>query len=184
MPIGFEVSRALNAPLDVLIAGKIGVPGNPELGMGAVAEGGVRVLSEEVLGGMRVSEEHLDRNACAAEAELRRRVRLYRGERAPIELEGRAAIVVDDGLATGCTARAAMLSARSRGAARVVLAAPVGARATVEALAAEADEVICLLALEPMWAIGVWYDDFSQVSDHEVLALLGRARDRAEPLQG
>ncbi len=183
VPVGFEVQAALNAPLDVLLAGKIGAPGNPELGMGAVAEGGVRVLSEEVLRGVRVSEEDLDRSACAAEAEMRRRVRLYRGERTPIALEGRTAIIVDDGLATGCTACAAMLSARSRGAARVVLATPVGARGTVEALAGKADEVICLLVPEPMWAIGMWYDDFSQVSDHEVLMLLGQARDRAEPLR-
>lgn len=179
VPVGFEVAAALGAPLDVLLARKIGAPGNPELGMGAVAEGGVRVLSEEVLRGLLVSDEELEHSAAGAEAELRRRVRLYRDDRPPLALEGRTAILVDDGLATGGTARAAIRAARARGAARVVLAAPVGAHSTVEALSEEADEVICLLEPEPMWAIGMWYRDFGQVPDHEVLTLLAQARDHA-----
>lgn len=178
VPVGFEVASALRAPLDVLLARKIGAPGNPELGMGAIAEGGVRVLSEEIMRGLLVSEEELEHSASTAEAELRRRVRLYRGERPPIALEGRTAIVVDDGLATGGTARAAIRAAKRRGAARVLLAVPVGAQSTVEALALEADEVICLLEPEPMWAIGMWYSDFSQVPDNEVLTLLADARAR------
>lgn len=179
VPIGFEVAAALKAPLDVLLARKIGAPGNPELGMGAVAEGGVRVLSEEVLRGLLVSQEELEHSSSTAEAELRRRVRLYRDDRPPIALEGRTAIVVDDGLATGGTALAAIRAARARGAARVLLATPVGAPSTAQALAAEADEVICLLQPEPMWAIGMWYQDFSQVPDNEVMMLLAASRENA-----
>ncbi len=178
VPVGFEVALALHAPLDVLLVRKIGAPGNPELGMGAIAEGGVRVLSEDVMRGLLVSQEELEHSASTAEAELRRRVRLYRDERPPVALEGRTAIVVDDGLATGGTARAAIQAAKRRGAARVLLAVPVGAQSTVEALALEADEVICLLEPEPMWAIGMWYSDFSQVPDNEVLTLLADARAR------
>lgn len=181
-PVGFEVAAALGAPLDVLLARKIGAPGNPELGMGALAEGGVMVLSENVLRGLLVSQEEFEHAAAGAEAEMRRRVRLYREDRAPLALEGRTAILVDDGLATGCTARAAIRAARARGAAHVVLATPVGAHSTVKALSAEA-EVVCLLEPEPMWAIGMWYGDFSQVPDHEVLTLLAQARDRARPRQ-
>jgi putative phosphoribosyl transferase len=176
VPVGYEVASALGAPLDVLLARKIGAPGNPELGMGAIAESGVRVLSEDVMRGLLVSQEELEHSASTAEAELRRRVRLYRGERPPIALEGRTAIVVDDGLATGGTARAAIRAAKRRGAARVLLAVPVGAQSTVEALALEADEVICLLEPDPMWAIGMWYGDFGQVPDNEVLTLLADAR--------
>lgn len=180
VPVGFEVAAALGAPLDVLMARKIGAPGNPELGMGAVAEGSVRVLSEDVLSSLLVSQEELEHSVFAAETEMRRRVRLYRGDRPPIPLSGRTAIIVDDGLATGATAKAAIWAAKSRGAARVVLAMPVGAPSTVEAMKAEADDVICLLEPEPMWAIGMWYRDFSQVPDDEVLALLGQAREHAE----
>lgn len=179
VPVGFEVATALNAPLDVLIARKIGVPGNPELGMGAVAEGGVRVFSDDVLQGLLISQEELERSAFEAETEMRRRAKLYRGERAAIALDGATAIIVDDGLATGSTARAAILAARARGAIWVVLAMPVGAPSTVEALEAEADAVVCLLEPEPMWAIGMWYRDFKQVPDHEVLRLLGPTRERA-----
>lgn len=178
VPVGFEVAAALHAPLDVLLARKIGAPGNPELGMGAIAEGGVRVLSEDILRGLLVSQEELEHSAGTAEAEMRRRVRLYRGERPPVPLEGRTAIVVDDGLATGGTARAAIRAAKRRGAARVLLAVPVGAQSTVEALSLEADEVICLLEPEPMWAIGMWYRDFSQVPDNEVLTLLADAQQQ------
>lgn len=179
VPIGFEVAAALKAPLDVLLARKIGAPGNPELGMGAIAEGGVRVLSEEVLRSLLVSQEELEHSAAAAGAEMRRRVRLYRDDRPPIPLEAKTAIIVDDGLATGGTARAAILAARARGAARVLLATPVGAPSTVRALAQDADEVICLLQPEPMWAIGMWYRDFSQVPDNEVLMMLAAAREQA-----
>jgi putative phosphoribosyl transferase len=178
VPVGFEVAAALHAPLRVLLARKIGVPGNPELGMGAIAEAGVRVLSEEVLSGLLISEKELEQSTEIAETEMRRRARLYRGEGPPVPLQGSTAIVVDDGLATGGTARAAIRAARKMGAARVVLAVPVGAPSTVQALSEEADEVICLLQPEPMWAIGMWYRNFDQVTDAEVLALLAEARER------
>lgn len=178
VPVGFEVAAALQATLDVLLARKIGVPGNPELGMGAIAEAGVRALSEDVLSGLLISEEELEHSTIVAEEELRRRVRLYRGERLPVPLQGRTAILVDDGLATGGTARAAIRAARKMGAARVLLAAPIGAPSTVQALSEEADEVICPLQPEPMWAIGMWYRNFDQVPDSEVLALLAEARQR------
>jgi putative phosphoribosyl transferase len=180
VPVGFEVAAALNAPLDVLVARKIGAPGNPELGVGAVAEGGVRVLSGELLRGLLVSQEELEHSAAKAEAELRARVELYRAGRAPVALQGRTAIVIDDGLATGGTARAAIRAARAIGAGQVLLATPVGAPSTVRELREEADEVICLLEPEPMWAIGMWYRDFSQVPDEEVLALLRSAQERVE----
>lgn len=175
VPVGFEVATSLRCPLDVLVARKIGAPGNPELGIGAVAEGGVRVLNDEALLSLLVSEQELEHGVSRAESELHERVRLYRGETQPIPLAGRTAIVVDDGLATGGTARAAVKAARARGASRVILAVPVGARSTVSSLREEADEVICLLEPEPMFAIGMWYEDFAQVPDIEVLGLLGAA---------
>lgn len=182
-PVGFEVAAALHAPLDVLVARKIGAPGNPELGMGAIAEGGVRVLSEDVMRGLRVSEQDLEESINVAESELRRRVQLYRGERAPLPLEGRTAIIVDDGLATGGTAAAAIRSARNMDAARVVLAIPVGAPSTIEALSREADEILCLLQPQPMWAIGMWYRDFDQAPDAEVLALLRRSHQHGRQVR-
>lgn len=180
VPVGFEIAIALQAPLDVLLARKIGAPGNPELGIGAVAEDGTIVLSEEALRSLQVSAEQLEHSTAIAQDQLRERARLYRAGRAPVPLAGRTAIVVDDGLATGGTARAAVRAARTKGAGKVVLAAPVGARSTVSALRGDADEVVCLLEPEPMWAIGVWYRNFRQVSDEEVLSLLACARERSD----
>lgn len=178
VPVAFEVAERLHAPLDVLLARKIGAPGNPELGIGAVAEGGVRVLSEEAIASLMVSEQELEHGVRRAEEEVQERMRLYRAGRLPVSLSGRTAVLVDDGLATGGTARAAIAAAYARGAAHVILAVPVGASSTVERLRKEADAVICLLTPEPMWAIGMWYRDFSQVSDLEVMGLLARARGR------
>jgi putative phosphoribosyl transferase len=180
VPVGFEIARALDAPLDVLLVRKIGAPGNPELGLGAVAEGGVRVLSDEVILGLHVSEQDLERSTARALTQMRMRAQRYRADRDPVSLRDSTAIVVDDGLATGGTARAAICAARARGASQVVLAAPVGARSTAQSLRSEADEVICLLEPEPMWAIGMWYRDFSQVPDEQVLALLASAHERVE----
>ena len=174
VPVAFEVAAALRTPLDVLVARKIGAPGNQELGIGAVAEGGVRVLSEEAIRSLLVGEDELEQATSRVAEEVAERVRRYRAERSPIALEGRTAIVVDDGLATGGTARAALRAARSRGAQRVVLAVPVGAPATVAALGGEAEEVMCLLEPDPLWAIGLWYEDFAQVPDEEVRELLAR----------
>ncbi len=183
VPVAYEVALALGAPLDVLVVRKIGSPGNPEYGIGAVAEGGIRFLDQSAIRQLMISHEELEAAIARATAEVESRVERYRDGR-PLELAGRTVLVVDDGLATGGTARAGLRAVRARGARRVVLAVPVGAAATVDALRDEADEVICVLQPEPMWAVGAWYEDFSQTRDDEVISLLaGSAADptRATP---
>ncbi|WIX98248.1 phosphoribosyltransferase family protein [Amycolatopsis mongoliensis] len=182
VPVAFEVARALDAPLDVLVVRKIGIPFQPELAMGAIGEGGVRVTDPEMMQACEVTEAELNCAERAERAELGRRVRRFRGGRAREPIDGRVALIVDDGVATGSTARAACRVARAEGAARVVLAVPVGAPDSVAALEADADHVVCLEA--PAWfaAVGQWYDHFSQVRDEEVLDLLHRgAREGLEP---
>ena len=175
VPVAYEIARALHAPLDVLLVRKVGAPGNPELGMGAVAEGGVRVLDRDTIRALMISAEELDRSIERATAELAGQLQRYRGGRPAIELAGRTAIVVDDGLATGGTANAALRAVRARGARRVVLAVPVGSRQAVERLRPEADEVVCLNVPADLRAVGAWYRDFGQTSDEEVAELLERA---------
>jgi putative phosphoribosyl transferase len=179
VPVAFEVAEVLDAPLDVLVARKIGAPGNPELAIGAIAEGGVQVLDHAMIGRLLVSHEELEHAIARARDELEKRVVRYRGDEPPVSLEDRIAVIVDDGLATGSTARAAVRAIRARGARRVVLAVPVGAKETVEALRREADDVVCVMAPEHLWAIGYWYLDFGQTSDAEVIELLGLARGEA-----
>ena len=176
VPVAFEVAAALEAPLDVLVARKIGAPGNPELAIGAIAEGGVQVLDHALIRRLFVSHEELEHAIARATAELLGRVARYRRGAPPVSLEGRTAVVVDDGLATGSTARAALRAIRARGPRRVVLAVPVGARETVEAFRHVADEVVCVMVPEHLWAIGFWYLDFGQTSDREVTELLDLAR--------
>jgi putative phosphoribosyl transferase len=176
IPVAYEVARALDAPLDVLVVRKIGSPGHPELGMGAVAEGGVRVLNTGVLNSLLVSAEELEHAVARAETELHARAGRYRGERAALDLDGRTVILVDDGLATGGSARAAARALRARNPGRLLLAVPVGAPESIAALESEFDEIVCLQAPETMWAIGSWYEDFGQTSDDEVTALLADAR--------
>ena len=172
--MAFEVAATLAAPLDVLVVRKLGVPSQPELGMGAIAEGGARILNREMVRQARVSATQLAAVEERERAELERRAALYRGGAAPIEVRGRVVIVVDDGLATGGTARAAVQSMRGRGAAEVVLAVPVGARETVDALSSAADQVVCVTAPRALRSVGEWYRDFSPTTDDEVLALLSR----------
>jgi putative phosphoribosyl transferase len=172
VPVAHEIAAALKAPLDVLVARKIGAPGNRELGVGAVAEDGVRVLSEAAVRSLLIDPEELEHATAQAMREVSEQVRRYRAQRPPIPLRGRTAVVVDDGLATGGTARAALQTVTARGAGHVVLAAPVGAPETISALQARADAVVCLLEPRPLWAIGLWYEDFSQVSDAEVTSML------------
>ncbi len=179
IPVAFEVARAVDAPLDVLVVRKIGAPGHPELGMGAVAEGGVRVFNDDVLRSLLVSAEELEHAVARADAELRARAQLYRGERAALDLEGRPVILVDDGLATGGSARAAARAIRSRRPGRLVLAVPVGAPESIAALEGDFDDIVCLQAPETLWAIGLWYEDFGQTSDAEVAALLVEAQEPA-----
>lgn len=172
VPVAYQVARALRAPLDVILVRKLGVPFQPELAAGAIGEGGVRVLNREVVRHTRITADELTAVERTEREELRRRTTRYRGDEAPLALVGRTAIVVDDGVATGSTARAACQVARAHGARRVVLAVPVGSADAVEELGEDADEVVCLET--PAWfrAIGQWYADFSQTSDDEVIRLL------------
>ena len=175
VPVAFEVAGALDAPLDVLVVRKVGAPGNPEYGIGALAEGGVRFLDEEALRMLQISPEELEHATRRAERELQERLASYRAWCPQADVRGRSVILVDDGLATGGTARAALRALRAREPARLILAVPVGARETVQALAGECDEIICLLSPELMWAIGYWYEQFGQTTDEEVRALLAAA---------
>jgi predicted phosphoribosyltransferase len=172
VPVGAEVAAALGAPLEILAVRKLGAPTNPEYGIGAVTEDGRRLVDEEAVAVLRVGELDLARIVDRESAELRRRVELYRAGRPPLDVAGRAVIVVDDGVATGLTDAAALRSVRRRGAARVVLAVPVGPPDSIDRLRAEADDVVCLLEPPELRGVGQWYDDFSQVSDDEVVALL------------
>jgi predicted phosphoribosyltransferase len=172
VPVAAEVAAALGAPLDVFVVRKLGVPGHEELAMGALASGHVRVLNEDVLAHARVDEEALEEVTQREAAELRRRERLYRGDRPAPSLAGRVVVLVDDGLATGSTMRAAVRASRRRDAARIVVAVPVAPWQACEELSREADDVVCAACPEPFAAVGVWYRDFAQTSDDEVRALL------------
>ena len=174
VPVGVEVADALGAPLDVIIVRKLGTPGQPELAMGAIGEGGVRILNYEVLDALRITDGQLEAVAAREQHELDRRAQRLRAGRARVPLTGHTAILVDDGLATGSTARAAILVARAQGARRVVVATPVAPRSTVVELGDVADAVVCVATPEPFRAIGQWYVDFRPTSDDEVVALLDR----------
>jgi putative phosphoribosyl transferase len=179
VPVAAEVARALGAPLDVIVVRKLGVPVQPELGMGAIGEGDVRIINPEVVAITHVTDAEIAAVERRERAELDRRARRFRGDRPRTPLAGRTAVIIDDGIATGSTARAACQVARAQGAARVVLAVPVAPPSACAALAADADEVICLETPGHFLAIGEWYQDFSQTSDREVVSLLQRAA--AEP---
>lgn len=177
VPVADQVAEALDAPLDVIVVRKLGVPFQPELGMGAIGEDGVRIVNPEVLRAARVTDDEIAAVERRERAELERRARRFRGDRPRVPLEGRTAIVVDDGIATGSTARAACQVARAHGAARVVLAVPVAPPGWTDRLGADADELVCLETPEQFWAIGQWYGDFTQTSDGEVVDCLERRAD-------
>lgn len=179
VPVGYEVARALDAPLDVLLVRKVGAPGNPELGIGAVAEGGVRVLDPNSVRALLVSAEELETALLRANEELAERSERYRHGSPPLEVTGRTVIVVDDGLATGGTATAAVQAMRRRGAGRIVVAVPVSARESAAQLRRVADEVFCVQEPPSFRGVGAWYADFSQTSDDEVTGLLAQARAQA-----
>ncbi|MDL4774755.1 MULTISPECIES: phosphoribosyltransferase [Thermomonosporaceae] len=178
VPVGYEVARRLDAPLDVLVTRKIGYPPQPELGVGAVAEGGGPVFDAGLLRRLGLGEDDLAGTLAAERAELDRRVRAYRGDRPLPGLAGRPVIVVDDGLATGGTARAALRAVRAGGPARLVLAVPVGAAGTVRDMEAEADTVVVLAAPSDFQAVGQWFVDFRQLTDADVVAALDRAAEQ------
>lgn len=179
VPVAFEVASALDLPLDVFIVRKLGMPGHEEFGIGAIASGGVRVIDQAVVRSYGIDEATLDRIAGAEREELERRERLYRDDRPFPDLRGRAVILVDDGLATGSTMRAAIAAIRAEQPRELVVAVPVGARETCEALSHEVDLMICLWTPEPFYAVGLWYRDFEQTTDAEVHDLLERAATRA-----
>jgi putative phosphoribosyl transferase len=184
VPVAYEVARELDKPLDVIVVRKLGVPHQPELAMGAIGECGARVLNDDVVQGVEVSEHEIEMVEKAERAELLRRVERFRDGRPPVALAGRTALIVDDGVATGSTARAACRVARALGAERVVVAVPVGAPDAIIAVGEDADEVVWLDA--PSWfsAVGQWYRDFAQTTDEEVAGLLARAQiGRREPAQ-
>ena len=183
VPVACEVAATLDAPLDVFLVRKLGVPGQEELAMGAIASGGVRVLNEHVVEMVGVSDQEIDEVAAREQQELERREREYRNGRPAPRIRGRTVILIDDGLATGSTMRAAVQAVRRQGASRVVVAVPVAAASTCDEFRAEVDDVVCAVTPEPFYAVGLWYEDFSQTTDEEVRRLLDKkqsARGRSE----
>ena len=174
VPVGYEIARALGVPLDVFIVRKLGLPGHEEFAMGAIASGGVRVLNESIAG-LGVPESMIDEVTAKERRELERRERDYRGERPAPAVRGRTVILVDDGLATGATMRAAAAALRLQGPRQLVVAVPVAAPESCEEFRGEVDEIVCARTPEPFHAVGLWYEDFSQTSDAEVRDLLERA---------
>lgn len=175
VPVGYEVARALNAPLDIMLVRKLGVPGHEELAMGAIASGGIRVLSDDVVSAFRIPERVIATVAANEEEELDRRERAYRDDRPAPEIRGRTVILVDDGLATGSTMRAAAAALKAQHPEKLVVAVPVAPPETCAMLRKEVDDVVCAMAPEPFFAVGNWYDDFAQTTDQEVRELLRAA---------
>jgi predicted phosphoribosyltransferase len=172
VPVAYEIAAALNAPLDLFLVRKLGVPGHEELAMGAIATGGTRILNEQVIDTLGIPTSVIDEVTHRETEELKRREREYRGTQEPPDVRGRVVILVDDGLATGSTMRAAVVALRSQDPGRIVVAVPVGAESTCEDLRRLADEVVCVQAPDPFLAVGYWYEDFSQTTDEEVRDLL------------
>jgi putative phosphoribosyl transferase len=180
VPVAYEVAKALHAPLDICLVRKLGVPAHKELAMGAIASGGVRVLNYEVVSWLRISGKTIDEVAARELKELQRRDRAYRGDRPQPEIHDHTVILVDDGIATGATIRAAIAVIKSQHPARLIVATPVAPPSTCEELKAEVDEVVCLMTPELFYAIGLWYEDFSQTTDDEVRDLLAKPTTRRQ----
>jgi len=181
VPVAYEVARALHVPLDVFVVRKLGVPGHRELAMGAIASGGVRVLNPEVIESLQISKPIIDAVAAFEQKELERQQRAYRGDVPFPDLAGRTVIIVDDGLATGSTMRAAVRALRQSGPARIVVAVPVGAAETCRSLRDEADEVVCATVPPDFHAVSLWYNEFSQTTDQAVRSLLEAAAAHNAP---
>ncbi len=175
VPVAFEVSRALKAPLDVFVIRKLGMPGQEELAMGAIAGGGVKVLNYDVVQTFGISSQMIEAVASREAEELVRRERLYRGNKPAPEISGRIVVLVDDGLATGSSMRAAIAALRKQNPAKIVVGVPVAAPSTCNEFRSEVDEIICAITPEPFYAVGIWYEDFSQTTDQEIHDLLERA---------
>ena len=182
VPVAAEVARALNAPLDVFLVRKLGVPTHPELAMGAIAEGGIKVLNEPLISDLEIPHALVQQVVSRERIELDRRHRLYRGDRQPPPVRDRVVVLVDDGLATGATMEAAVTALRQQTPARIVVAVPVGARDTHDRLRTIADEVVCVAMPEPFYGVGRWYEDFSETTDAEVRSLLAAAGRTPSPL--
>lgn len=180
VPVAFEVAKALNAPLDMLLVRKLGVPGNEELAMGAIASGGVRVFNDDVVEPLHLSEAVISKITAKEQQELERRDRLYRGSSPAPDIRDQVVILVDDGLATGATMRAALTALRQQQPAQIIVAVPVSSPVTCRELNAEVDEVICAMTPRPFHGVGFWYDDFSQTTDEEVRDLLQRATNHEQ----
>jgi putative phosphoribosyl transferase len=178
VPVAFEVADALDAPLDIFLVRKLGVPGEEELAMGAIGTGGVRILNEEVVHYLNISNEVIDAVAAREQMELERREVLYRGYRPALDTRGRSIILVDDGLATGSTMRAATAALRKQQPARIVVAVPVAAPQTCEEMRMEVDEMVCLATPEPFHGVGLWYEDFSQTTNDEIRELLEKSASK------
>jgi predicted phosphoribosyltransferase len=183
VPVAFEVAQALRVPLDIFVVRKLGVPGHEELAMGAIATGGVRVLNADVVQALGVlGGDLIDRVTAMEQGELERREQMYRGNRPPPDVHGRTVILVDDGLATGSTMRAAAAALEQQGPARIVVAVPTASRETCDEFREEVDEIVCAMTPEPFFAVGLWYEDFSETSDAEVHELLRRAEAELPPV--
>ena len=177
VPVAFEVAMALHAPLDVFVVRKLGTPGHRELAMGAIASGGVRVLNEEVVHGLGIPIEVIDAASAEEEQELKRRELAYRGSYSEPEVRGKTVLLIDDGIATGSTIRAAIRALKAQHPARLVVGVPTSAYSTYRELRPEVDEFVALMTPEPFYGVGEWYDDFRQTSDGEVTELLQQARE-------
>lgn len=175
VPVAYEVARALHLPMDIIIVRKLGVPGNRELAMGAIASGGIRIINYDIVRLLNISQFAIDAVSQEEQEELERREKSYRGGWPPLDLDGRTVILVDDGIATGATIRAAVEALKRRGARRIVVAVPTASTDACNVLRDEVDDLICLTTPDPFIAVGRWYEDFSQTSDEEVSNLLAKA---------
>jgi predicted phosphoribosyltransferase len=175
VPVGYEVAKALHAPMDVFLVRKLGVPGHEEYAMGAIASGGVRVLNRDVVEALHIPNEVVEQVIAREQRELERREREYRGDRPFPDLRGKTVILVDDGLATGSTMLAAVMALRQKQPARILVAVPVGSPETCDAFRDHVDDIVCAITPDPLYGVGLWYTDFSQTSDDEVRKLLAEA---------
>ena len=175
VPVAYEIGKELGLPVDIFVVRKLGVPGHEELAMGAIASGGVRHINRDVVDQLRIDSETIDAASRREQKEIERRERLYRGQRPPVDVRNKTVILVDDGLATGSTMRAAIAALQQHRPARIVVAVPAAAPQTCSEIADEVDEIICAATPEPFYAVGQWYQEFSQTTDDEVRELLARA---------